>query len=67
MESLKLPEGEISKLLAALKKGDISLSDLVNNGNSGNSSMDGNTLKVDDGKGTKNSKGIQMNLVPIVR
>ena len=56
MESLKLPEGEISKLLAALKKGDISLSDLVNNGNSGNSSMDGNNKGI-DGKGTKNLHG----------
>ena len=55
MESLKLPEGEISKLLAALKK-EISVSDLVNNGNSGNSSMDGNNKGI-DGKGTKNSKG----------
>ena len=48
---------KISKLSAALKKGDISLSDLVNNGNSGNSGMDGNNKGI-DGKGTKNSKRI---------
>ena len=32
MQSLKLPEGEMAKLLNALKKGDISMNDLINGG-----------------------------------
>ena len=45
MSSLKLPEGEMAKLLPALKNGDISMKDLLNgNQKNGNQGIDGNGL-----------------------
>ena len=54
MSSLKLPEGEMAKLLQALKNGDISMNDLVN-GQSGNQQA-GSKQGIDENK-LSNQKG----------
>ena len=56
MESLKLPESELAKLLQALKNGDISLEDLINSANSLNKSGSGSQDLGIDGNGTKDQK-----------
>ena len=68
MESLKLPKGEISKILAALKNGEISLNDLINGGNGRYGINRGNRNNSEgiDGNGTKIPKDMIV-LVLIVK
>ena len=60
MESLQLPKNEMGKILAALQKGEISLDDLVKNGQNGNgqngNGQNGNGSKGIDGNGTQRTK-----------
>ena len=55
MESLKLPDTEINKILAALKNGTISLDDIIGGANSGGQGE--NNKKGIDGNGTKDTAG----------
>ena len=62
MQSLKLPEGELSKLLNALKNGDISMNDLVNGGQGGQAGQAGQVGQAGnnqgiDGNGISDKKG----------